>query len=84
MAQISVSQLFKDTHKKLKLSWMAGKSGGANLLTSETVSKPSLALIGHLNFVHPNRVQVLGCAHGLFAATRCSRSQTRDQPLILY
>jgi HPr kinase/phosphorylase len=62
MAQISVSQLFKDTHKKLKLSWMAGKSGGANLLTSETVSKPSLALIGHLNFVHPNRVQVLGCA----------------------
>lgn len=62
MAQISVSQLFKDTHKKLKLSWMAGKSGGANLLTSETLSKPSLALIGHLNFVHPNRVQVLGCA----------------------
>lgn len=62
MAQISVNQLFKDTHRKLKLSWLAGKAGGANLLTSETVSKPSLALIGHLNFVHPNRVQILGCA----------------------
>jgi HPr kinase/phosphorylase len=62
MAQISVAQLFKDTQRKLKLTWLAGKSGGANVLTSETVSKPSLALIGHLNFVHPNRVQVLGCA----------------------
>lgn len=62
MAEISVNQLYQDTRKKLKLTWVAGKSGGDNALTSETVSKPSLALIGHLNFVHPNRVQVLGCA----------------------
>jgi HPr kinase/phosphorylase len=62
MAEISVNQLYQDTRKKLKLTWVAGKSGGENTLTSETVSKPSLALIGHLNFVHPNRVQVLGCA----------------------
>jgi HPr kinase/phosphorylase len=41
---------------------VAGLAGADNLLTSETVSKPSLALIGHHNFVHPNRVQVLGCA----------------------
>lgn len=62
MAQISVHQLYQETRKKLKLTWVAGKAGADNLLTSETVSKPSLALIGHLNFVHPNRVQVLGCA----------------------
>ena len=62
MAEISVSQLYKDTRRNLKLRWVAGLTGGDNLLTSETVSKPSLALIGHLNFVHPNRVQVLGCA----------------------
>jgi HPr kinase/phosphorylase len=62
MAQISVNELYRDTRRKLKLVWVAGKTGGDNLLTSETVSKPSLALIGHLNFVHPNRVQVLGCA----------------------
>lgn len=62
MAQISVHQLYQETRRKLKLSWVAGKAGADNLLTSETVSKPSLALIGHLNFVHPNRVQVLGCA----------------------
>lgn len=62
MAQITVAQLYDDTRRKLRLTWVAGKDGGSNLLTSEAVTKPSLALIGHLNFVHPNRVQVLGCA----------------------
>ena len=62
MAQINVAELFKQTRLKLKLNWIAGLDGGNNLLNSEKVTKPSLALIGHLNFVHPNRVQVLGCA----------------------
>lgn len=62
MAQINVTELFKQTRRKLKLNWVAGLNGGSNTLTSEAVTKPSLALIGHLNFVHPNRVQVLGCA----------------------
>lgn len=62
MPQISVDKLFRDTRRNLKLTWVAGLTGGENMLSSDTVSKPSLALIGHLNFVHPNRVQVLGCA----------------------
>jgi len=62
MAQINVAELYKDTRLKLKLNWIAGLEGGVNQLLSEKVTKPSLALIGHLNFVHPNRVQVLGCA----------------------
>lgn len=62
MAQINVTELFKETRHKLKLNWVAGLDGGTNQLNSEKVTKPSLALIGHLNFVHPNRVQVLGCA----------------------
>ena len=62
VSQVTVAELFADTEKPLQLSWLAGKTGGGRLLTSETVQKPTLALIGHLNFVHPNRVQVLGCA----------------------
>jgi HPr kinase/phosphorylase len=62
MPQISVDQLFVDKGDKLGLTWVAGQGGGAKLLTSDTVQKLSLALIGYLNFVHPNRVQVLGCA----------------------
>ncbi|MCE5181339.1 MAG: HPr(Ser) kinase/phosphatase [Betaproteobacteria bacterium] len=60
--QISVKHLFDETHEKLGLTWVAGLDGGTRLLAGEIIQKPTLALIGHLNFVHPNRVQVLGCA----------------------
>ncbi len=62
MAQLNITELFKQTRLKLKLKWVAGLDGGIKFLNSEKVTKPSLALVGHLNFVHPNRVQVLGCA----------------------
>jgi HPr kinase/phosphorylase len=47
---------------QIDLRWVAGRNGGRRILSSETIQKPALALIGHLNFVHPNRVQVLGPA----------------------
>ncbi len=59
---ISVADLFRQAAEQLQLAWVAGHAGGARKLNSETIQKPTLALIGHLNFVHPNRVQVLGCA----------------------
>lgn len=62
MPQIDIGRLYEDMKSRLHLSWVAGRTGGHRLLTSETVSKPSAALIGHLNFVHPNQVQVLGRA----------------------
>jgi HPr kinase/phosphorylase len=59
---ITVAELFRQASDRLQLTWLAGHSGGDKLLTSDTIQKPTLALIGHLSFVHPNRVQVLGCA----------------------
>lgn len=59
---ISVAELFQKAGERFRLNWVAGRNGGQRQLTSDTVQKPTLALIGHLNFVHPNRVQVLGCA----------------------
>ncbi|TCJ15410.1 HPr kinase/phosphorylase [Parasulfuritortus cantonensis] len=59
---VSVEELFSRAAEQLRLTWLAGRLGGGRRLTSDTIQKPSLALIGHLNFVHPNRVQVLGCA----------------------
>lgn len=71
-SQVSVETLFRDMAEQLAMQWIAGRDGGKRSLSSETIQKPTLALIGHLNFVHPNRVQVLGCAemdylHGLSA-----------------
>jgi HPr kinase/phosphorylase len=59
---VSVDTLFRDMAAQIDLQWVAGRKGGQRILSSETIQKPALALIGHLNFVHPNRVQVLGCA----------------------
>src|SRR5574340_1823745 len=61
-SHVSVEGLFRDMAAQLDLQWVAGRNGGQRTLSSETIQKPTLALIGHLNFVHPNRVQVLGCA----------------------
>lgn len=62
MPGITIEQLFQETRRSLKLTWVAGQGGGDARLSSAGASDPSLALIGHLNFVHPNRIQVLGHA----------------------
>ncbi len=62
LTHVTVATLFRDMAEQLDLKWVAGHEGGQRTLSSETIQKPTLALIGHLNFIHPNRVQVLGCA----------------------
>lgn len=59
---ITINNLFRDIADQFELKWVAGLKGGQRYLSSENIQKPTLALIGHLNLVHPNRVQVLGCA----------------------
>ncbi len=58
MLQISVAQLYDDNRDKLGLAWIGGKPGGAVRLRRD--SSDVAALVGHLNLIHPNRIQVLG------------------------
>lgn len=60
MPQVSIARLFEDNREKLKLEWIAGRSGGSRELNSEPTKDSSKGLIGHLNFIHPNLIQVLG------------------------
>lgn len=60
MPQVSIARLFDDNREKLKLEWVAGREGGAKDLNSELTKDSSKGLIGHLNFIHPNLIQVLG------------------------
>lgn len=62
MAQVSIARLFEDNREKLKLEWIAGRSGGTRELNSELTKDSSKGLIGHLNFIHPNLIQVLGAS----------------------
>lgn len=61
MPSISVRRLYQDNQQKLHLAWAAGAAGADNRIGVEA-DKPVLALVGHLNFIHPNQVQVLGVA----------------------
>lgn len=57
---VTVDKLFRDNVDALDLNWLTGQDGGRRSLTSDALHKTNLAPIGHLNLVHPNRVQVLG------------------------
>lgn len=61
MPSISVRRLYHDNQTKLKLAWSAGTAGADNRISIDA-DKPVLALVGHLNFIHPNQIQVIGIA----------------------
>jgi len=58
MLQISVARLHEDTRERLGLAWLAGRPGGEAFIRRDTGD--GAALVGHLNLIHPNRIQVLG------------------------
>jgi HPr kinase/phosphorylase len=62
MPQLSTARFFEDNREKLKLTWAGGLTGGTRELNSELIKGSTKGLIGHLNFIHPNWIQVLGAA----------------------
>src|SRR5258705_12767904 len=60
MPRLSVQQLFDRRRERLGLAWAAGRSGGAREFTGETLHRPGVGLLGHLNLIHPLLAQVLG------------------------
>jgi HPr kinase/phosphorylase len=62
MRQVSAEKLYADNREKLGLSWRAGRQGGSRVLTGEQALKPTMGQVGHMNFIHPFRVQILGAA----------------------
>jgi HPr kinase/phosphorylase len=62
MPRISIAKLFEDNREKLHLEWVAGRDGGARELLGENLRDAKQGLIGHLNLMHPNFIQVLGGA----------------------
>jgi HPr kinase/phosphorylase len=59
MPRVSATQLFDDARDKLKLVWTAGRDAPASSLDSERINASAQGLIGHLNVIHPNWIQVL-------------------------
>lgn len=57
MLQVNVTQLYEDNREALSLAWVAGREGGTAVRRDAAASAE---LIGHLNLLHPNSIQILG------------------------
>ena len=68
LRQVSVERLVADNQDRLQLRWVAGRDGGNRVLTGEAALKPTIGQVGHMNFIHPFRVQVLGAAEIAYLA----------------
>lgn len=66
MRQVSIDKLFSDNREKLGLTWRAGRQGGNRVLTGESALKPTIGQVGHMNFIHPFRVQMVGAAESAY------------------
>ena len=55
---LSIQQLFDDNLAALQLGWVAGLAGGARLIFGDAASAADQ--VGHLNLIHPGRIQVFG------------------------
>lgn len=62
LRQVGVQKLFEDNQARLGLTWLAGRQGGNKVLTGESALKPTIGQVGHMNFIHPFRIQILGAA----------------------
>ncbi|MEW5888474.1 MAG: HPr(Ser) kinase/phosphatase [Pseudomonadota bacterium] len=58
MRQATVGQLFEHNKDKLRLKWLGGDLEAAISVNHDDVSPSDL--VGHLNLIHPDRIQVLG------------------------
>ncbi|BBL34087.1 HPr kinasephosphorylase [Nitrosomonas stercoris] len=59
MSQVSVTQLFEENKEKLCLQWGESPPVIDRQLENHLITHTTQELIGHLNFVHPNWIQVL-------------------------
>ena len=59
MAKLSVRQLYRDNQDKLSLSWVTGREGLDSQISINNEEQEQWSLVGHLNLIHPNKIQVI-------------------------
>ena len=61
MRQISLSQLYEDNREKLLFDWSIGQDGDRRIEIKGS-NNYGADLVGHINIIHPERLQVMGQA----------------------
>ena len=59
---VTAQQIFDDNVSDLKLSWIGGLEGADRTFPPEAVKAAAASsdLVGHLNLIHPSRIQIFG------------------------
>ncbi|MHC8945744.1 Hpr(Ser) kinase/phosphatase [Advenella incenata] len=57
---LSIQDLAADNDETLRFTWIAGKEGRTRHIQDSAANTSAADLIGHLNVVHPSRIQVFG------------------------
>jgi HPr kinase/phosphorylase len=55
---LSIQQIYEENREALQLGWFAGFPGGERLISGDAISAADQ--VGHLNLIHPGRIQVFG------------------------
>lgn len=58
LTELTIQKIYADNRETMQLGWFAGFSGGDKQITGDATS--SADQVGHLNLIHPGRIQVLG------------------------
>jgi HPr kinase/phosphorylase len=58
--RVSAQQLYDVFHRRLELSWLIPPDNESRSITPLPQEGETRSLVGHLNFIHPHRIQVLG------------------------
>ncbi|MGD2138823.1 MAG: HPr(Ser) kinase/phosphatase [Burkholderiales bacterium] len=75
MPRISVAQLFDENADALDLKWVSGSRDAAPVLDGADVNQSSEGLIGHLNLVHPNWIQIFSRTEAAYFSSLNDQSQ---------
>ncbi len=60
LQQLTPLDLFEYLQENIDIKWIAGKANAQRPLKSSLHLNQQSTLIGHLNLIHPNRIQVIG------------------------
>ena len=58
--RISARQLYDGVHERMGLRWISGMRGEARALDPGATQSRRPSLIGYLNVIYPNKIQIIG------------------------
>ena len=62
LEDVTAQQIFDENIADLKLSWISGLEGADRKFNAQAVKSAAASsdLVGHLNMIHPSRIQIFG------------------------